>query len=286
MPLLTNPALGRFLGSTPTDSDLSRIQPGKSKSADILVENTMAGAVAQIANNLSDILADCLVFYSRDPKGSNEAMQEVLANIDAVLNNKANNFEGVDLERITSLRNQVDALLKGSHTSVKQFLVQDGEAYESVLKNAAMPTHVMNREKKLVKLEDLPRKLEEEGPFDPRDLFRRERVNREASLERDGASTPEPPTKLDPNCGARYSNPHLTDRPTYSAPVTRRPFVSRKDLQPKFTMDEVHEKCASHAVLVSELKRTEAYPGENDRMIEFLTKTFDEAIARRMISRR
>lgn len=192
-------------------SVFTRVQPGHSESADIVVEKNMAGAVAQIANNSSDILVDCIVQMNANSKHAKALVELVLANIDAVLNNETNNFKGVNLNRIKGLRNQADALIKGSRTSVKEFLLEDEKVYDTVLELSALPTHVEiendDGTKSIVEIESL---RSPDDSFDPKAVFRMDRVERLTSFGT--AQTSDTEKKSSPDFGGIHKNDALNKK--------------------------------------------------------------------------
>jgi hypothetical protein len=138
---------------TPLKAELcpeySRIHIESAESAefpDVTVQKTMANAVGEIANNLSDILADVInnggIGIEAPEKPDDDLLTHVIGTVKAVLQNESNQFKGVDTRRIKDLLSLAIKLQKRNPETIptiKQALKADHKAYLVSLNDSKKP---------------------------------------------------------------------------------------------------------------------------------------------------
>ena len=113
---------------------------------DVTVQKTMANAVGEIANNLSDILADVInnggIDKKKPSKPEDDLLTHVIGTVKAVLQNESNQFKGVDTRRIEELLGLALKLQKRNPKTIptiKEALKDDHKAYLVSLNESKKP---------------------------------------------------------------------------------------------------------------------------------------------------
>lgn len=144
---------GSAVAPTPPKAELcpeySRIHIESADSAelpDVTVQKTMANAVGEIANNLSDILADVInnggIDIEAPEKPDDDLLIHVIGTVKQVLQNGSNQFKGVDTGRIRDLLSLAIKLQKRNPKTIpkiKQALKNDHKAYLVSLNDSKKP---------------------------------------------------------------------------------------------------------------------------------------------------